>query len=139
MVSPTLPDDVLQQAVDTLVSCGYNQTLAASKLRLSRQAFQNRLTRAGERGIGMRPNPQFAIEKAPAPSYLDGQALELVSRPDNTFLFGASGDLHAASKYCRWDVREDLYRHFIEEGAQCSFDTGNWIDGDSKFNNCGPA
>jgi hypothetical protein len=59
---------------------------------------------------------------------------ELVSRPDNTFVFGAAGDLHAGSKYTRWDVREDLYRQFIEAGAQCSFDTGNWLEGEASFN-----
>jgi len=76
----------------------------------------------------------FAIEHAPQPSYVGGKALEIKSRPDNTFVFGAAGDLHAASKYTRWDVREDLYRQFIEAGAQCNFDTGNWIDGEAGFN-----
>lgn len=76
----------------------------------------------------------FAIEGAPQASYVGGHAIELVSRPDNTFLFGAAGDLHAGSKYTRWDVREDLYRQFIEAGAQCNFDTGNWIDGEATFN-----
>lgn len=68
------------------------------------------------------------------PSFTGGPVIELTSRPDNTFLFGAAGDLHAASKYTRWDVREDLYRTFIDEGAQCNFDTGNWIDGECRFN-----
>jgi hypothetical protein len=70
----------------------------------------------------------------PTPRHYGGAAIELLSRPDNTFLFGAAGDLHAASKYTRWDVREDLYRQFIESGAQCNFDTGNWIDGEFRFN-----
>ena len=68
------------------------------------------------------------------PSYTSGHVVELVSRPDNTFLFGSCGDLHAASKYARWDVREDLYSLYREEGVQCNFDTGNWIDGESRFN-----
>ena len=77
---------------------------------------------------------EFATDFLPPPAYGDGAAFTLVSRPDNTFLFGAAGDLHAASKHCRWDVREELYQTFIEEGAQCSFDTGNWIDGEASFN-----
>ena len=77
----------------------------------------------------------FQLEHPQAePSFIDGPTIEIVSRPDNTFLFGAAGDLHAASKYTRWDVREDLYKTFIDEGAQCNFDTGNWIDGESRFN-----
>jgi len=79
------------------------------------------------------PSP-FSIERSPAPSYTGGRAIELVSSSDNRFVFGAAGDLHAASKYTRWEVREDLYRQFIEAGAQCNFDTGNWIDGEARFN-----
>jgi hypothetical protein len=71
----------------------------------------------------------------PPPAYTSSEkALVLTSRKDNTFCFGAAGDLHAGSKYTRWDVRHDLYRQFIEAGAQCNFDTGNWIDGEAPFN-----
>jgi len=72
--------------------------------------------------------------EAPAAAYLKGPAVEIVSRPDNTFLFGAIGDLHAGSKYCRWDVREDLIRRCEKRDAQAIFDTGNWIDGEASFN-----
>lgn len=78
-------------------------------------------------------NP-FAAEDTPAPSFVTGPQFEIVSRRDNTFLFGAAGDLHAGSKYTRWDVRKDLYKRFINAGAQCNFDTGNWIDGEAPFN-----
>lgn len=67
-------------------------------------------------------------------SYVHGAVLELTSRRDNTFCFGAFGDLHAGSKYTRWDVRENLVRRSEDAGAQAIFDTGNWIDGDSRFN-----
>jgi hypothetical protein len=78
---------------------------------------------------------EFAHPKqTPNPNYVNGPVIELVSRKDNTFCFGAAGDLHAGSKYCRWDVREDLYKKFIDAGAQCNFDTGNWIDGEARFN-----
>lgn len=76
----------------------------------------------------------FAADHLPQQSFIGGPVIEIESRKDNTFLFGAAGDLHAASKYTRWDVRDDLYRQFIEAGAQCSFDTGNWIDGEATFN-----
>jgi hypothetical protein len=70
----------------------------------------------------------------PMLGYLEGPAVTLTSRPDNTFVFGAFGDLHAASKYTRWDVREDLIRRAERAKAQAIFDTGNWIDGEAKFN-----
>jgi hypothetical protein len=70
----------------------------------------------------------------PNASWVSGPVLELVSRKDNTFCFGAFGDLHAGSKHTRWDVRENLVRRSEDRGAQAIFDTGNWIDGDARFN-----
>lgn len=81
------------------------------------------------------PPKPFALEHAPAPAWVSTDPIyELTSASDNTFLFGAAGDLHAGSKYTRWDVRHDLYNWFVESGAQCNFDTGNWIDGQCRFN-----
>lgn len=74
------------------------------------------------------------IAHEPMVSYTGGATFELVSRKDNTFCFGAFGDLHAGSKYTRWDVREDLVQRSEHAGAQAIFDTGNWIDGDCRFN-----
>jgi len=70
----------------------------------------------------------------PPASWLSGPRVTLTSRKDNTFTFGAFGDLHAGSKYCRWDVREDLVRRAEKRRAQAIFDGGNWIDGDARFN-----
>jgi hypothetical protein len=124
-------------------------SLAAERLGVGRLTLKTRVgtpetTGTYEKLWGLKPNweiyenrPHAIPRHVPVQAYtgIHGeQAIEIVSRPDNTFLFGAAGDLHAASKYTRWDVREDLYRIFIEEGAQCSFDTGNWIDGESRFN-----
>jgi hypothetical protein len=88
-----------------------------------------------DRGLHIhRSGDGFEIPKHIQPAFLNGPVIELVSRPDNTFLFGAIGDLHAGSKYTRWDVREDLYKRIASAGAQCVFDTGNWIDGEATFN-----
>lgn len=75
-------------------------------------------------------------EMAPdrGPSYDRRQAIVLDSRPDNTFVFGAAGDKHYGSKYHRDDVLRDLYRRFRDAGVDAVFDTGNWIDGDARFN-----
>lgn len=67
---------------------------------------------------------------SPQPAWEKGSSVKIQSRDDNTFCFGAIGDLHAASKYCRWDVREDLIRRIERRGATAIFDTGNWIDGE---------
>ena len=79
------------------------------------------------------PSP-FAIEHEPQIGSSSGAKWEITSLPDNTFRFGAFGDLHAASKYTRWDVREDLTRRAEAFGAQAILDTGNWIDAEKSFN-----
>jgi hypothetical protein len=84
-----------------------------------------------ERGQGA----TFVINAhAPPAAYITGPAIEIVSRPDNTFVLGAMGDLHAGSKYCRWDVRADLIKRCEARSAQAILDTGNWIDGEASFN-----
>jgi len=76
----------------------------------------------------------FVIDAGGQPAYVDGQFLEFTSRPDNTFSFGIAGDKHIGSKYHRDDVLYDLYRRFEDRGVDAVFDTGNWIDGDARFN-----
>ncbi len=56
------------------------------------------------------------------------------SREDNTYVFGACGDNHLCSKYERLDVGEDLYDRFAAAGVDRVFNTGNWIEGESRFN-----
>jgi hypothetical protein len=82
----------------------------------------------------LRIGDSFMIPNDQNPGYVDGPVVELVSRKDNTFLFGAFSDLHAASKHARWDVRTDLIKRCEAAGAQAIFDAGNWIDGESRFN-----
>jgi hypothetical protein len=68
------------------------------------------------------------------PAYVTGNHVVIESRPDNTYVFGAVGDKHIGSKYHREDVLADLYRRFERAGAMAVFDTGNWVDGDARFN-----
>lgn len=105
----------------------------AQALGISDRQLRRRLAMISTSAIEP-PAPQ---EKAPPPrigTSPDAPRWEIVSRKDNTFCFGAFGDLHAASKYCRWDVRADLMKRSEDMGAQAILDTGNWIDGVSRFN-----
>lgn len=77
-------------------------------------------------GMGSTPLPVSVHEVEELPT--------LVSRPDNTFLIGASGDQHLGSKYHRADVLNDLYDRFERAGVQAVYNTGNWIDGEARFN-----
>jgi predicted phosphodiesterase len=70
----------------------------------------------------------------PAPAYVDASRVVIESREDNTYLFGVAGDRHIGSKYHRQDVVEDLYKRFTDAGVDAVLDTGNWIDGESRFN-----
>jgi hypothetical protein len=120
--------------------------VSARALGLNPKSLRHRLRRALEYyGIDAELPASAEPEAPPQPdkmqprhvvheAWVEGGGLEIISRPDNTFLFGACGDLHAASKYCRWDVREDLIRTYERERVQAIFDTGNWIDGEARFN-----
>lgn len=71
---------------------------------------------------------------APPPGFLSGRMRVLESRPDNTYLFGVAGDRHHGSKYHRHDVLVDLHERFQRAGVDVVLDTGNWIDGEARFN-----
>jgi hypothetical protein len=57
-----------------------------------------------------------------------------VSRPDNTFLFGAVADSHLGSKYERLDALNDIYNRFEKAAVDRVFHCGNWIEGEARFN-----
>src|SRR5689334_11974306 len=94
--------------------------VAASALGENRLSLQNRVGTPKQAGIwkkkyGLEPdwnakpdNPFSIVHEAPPIATSTGHSWELVSNADNTFRFAAFGDLHAASKYCRYEVREDL-------------------------------
>lgn len=77
---------------------------------------------------------KLSVGYASEPAFTAGRIMEYVSRPDNTFLFGALGDSHLGSKYERLDVTNDLYDRFAKVGVDRVFHTGNWIDGDEPKN-----
>jgi hypothetical protein len=48
--------------------------------------------------------------------------------------FGVTGDNHLCNKHSRLDVLNAAYDHFEREGITDVFNTGNWIDGEARFN-----
>ena len=72
---------------------------------------------------------RFSIDRTSAPAFVDGELPTYVSRPDNTYIFGATSDNHMGSKYERMDVVEDLYDRFAMAEVDRVFNAGNWIDG----------
>jgi hypothetical protein len=92
----------------------------------------DRLTADGYKVI--RSDNTWQIPKQTQAAYVGGAKIQLISRPDNTYLFGACGDQHIGSKYFREDVLTGVYDRYERAGVQCVFNTGNWIDGEANFN-----
>jgi hypothetical protein len=82
----------------------------------------------------LREGDRWRINKTTQAAWESGSAIEIMSRPDNTFLFGACGDQHVASKYHREDVSKALYDRYAQHKVQAVMNTGNWIDGEASFN-----
>lgn len=142
MAARPTSDKIIIKSLETLRRFDGNQVRAAAALGLSRGGIQDHIRQAERRNIALPPEPEpeeepespFAIEHVPQVSTATGAKWQITSTKDNKFVFGAMGDLHAASKYTRWEVREDLMKRAVESGASCIFDTGNWIDGEAPFN-----
>lgn len=48
--------------------------------------------------------------------------------------FGVAGDKHLGNMHARLDVLKLLYDLYESEGIDRVYDTGNWIDGEARFN-----
>ena len=75
----------------------------------------------------------FTIHTTPAPAILT-EKHQYLSRPGGYYKFGYCTDSHLCSKYAREDVLADLYDWFAAEGVDRVFNTGNYIDGEARFN-----
>jgi hypothetical protein len=58
----------------------------------------------------------------------------LISDKDGWHIFGACGDSHLCSKQERLDALHDLYRVYDANGIKTVLHTGNYIDGECRFN-----
>jgi hypothetical protein len=64
----------------------------------------------------------------------DSKILDVKKMSTGFYRFGALGDTHLGSKYERMDVLNGLYKIFQEEGIKDVYHTGNYIDGEARFN-----
>ncbi|HQT62762.1 MAG TPA: hypothetical protein PLQ37_16380 [Acidiphilium sp.] len=81
-------------------------------------------------------DPSRPVFKNPPPpvAFTEPTRFQFETDGRHEFTFGALGDTHLCSKYERLDVLNDLYDHFEAEGVATVFHTGNWIDGEARFN-----
>lgn len=78
---------------------------------------------------------RWSIERFQTPAFAsDAPSFQYISRPDNTFLFGVTSDNHLGSKYERLDALTDTYDRFAAAGVDRVFNSGNWIEGEARFN-----
>ena len=77
----------------------------------------------------------WGLDRSPPPAaWLSGPHHSFFTAEDNTFTFGACGDQHLGSKYARHEVNAALYDAYEQAGVKVVFNTGNWIDGEARFN-----
>lgn len=62
------------------------------------------------------------------------RVLNVKKMSTGNYRFGVCGDNHLGSKYQRLDVLDALYDLYESEGIQVVYNTGNWIDGEARFN-----
>jgi hypothetical protein len=75
----------------------------------------------------------FTIHTTPPPAILTGKH-HYTSGAGGYYKFGYTTDNHLCSKYSREDILTDLYDWFAAEGVDRVFNTGNYIDGEARFN-----
>lgn len=133
--APIDPDAALAPILPKLAKSPLSLDEIAAAAGLSRGAALDALDAARAGGLNLfEIGGKWSVEKRPQIARDAGRVVEYVSRPDNTFLFGALGDSHLCSKYERLDVLESLYDAYAEEGVDRVFHAGNWIDGEAPFN-----
>jgi hypothetical protein len=109
----------------------------AATMRAEEKAVLSALTCMVADGFNLRSSEDgrtWRLNNAVPPSYLDGPLQALTMKPDHTITIGAVGDAHLGSKYERLDVLNSLYDVFAEAGVEVVLNTGNWIDGEARFN-----
>lgn len=75
----------------------------------------------------------YTIHTTPAPAFLT-EKHRYISNPGGYYKFGYLSDCHYCSKYAREDVVTDLYDWFAAERVDRVINTGNYIDGEARFN-----
>lgn len=103
------------------------QFIDPEQLRGARRRWQQRVLRGERRGV--------SVLEAIEPAYKPRDFTLLKKMPDNfTLTLGALGDTHLGSKYERIDILQELYDIYEQEGVSIVFHTGNFIEGEARFN-----
>jgi hypothetical protein len=118
----------------THVSMSDIMAMADGTIRDIKRALKE-LTDAGA-NIHKHPTLEaWTLEKDLRPAFTSGRGgMVLTSSKTNCYIFGVSGDQHLGSRFERMDALNDLYDRFQAAGVETVFNTGNWIEGEARFN-----
>jgi hypothetical protein len=100
-----VPPKKIRESLDTIKGSGYNLVSTP---------------RGEEVSNVLHPGSQSTLN----PQMWDGEVIR----------FGAISDNHLCNRHSREDVLHLLYDKFYEEGIKVVYNSGNWIDGDHRFN-----
>jgi hypothetical protein len=103
-----LPPGAVKAALEQIRESGYN-------------------VRISDVGIGL-----AAID--PVPPKAAALTHDLADYQGKWIRFGVAGDKHLGNMHARLDVMHLTYELFKAEGIDTVYDTGNWIDGEARFN-----
>lgn len=126
---------VVAAAIGVSHSCAYRRIKRARDAGLTQAKPRVRVKARSAEAPAPPTQAERWLRQAPMqPAHIEGPQHTFHCGHDGSFVFGACGDLHAGSKYERLDVIEALYDAYEDAGCQVVFNTGNWIDGEARFN-----
>ena len=79
-------------------------------------------------------SPQEARSATIAPDRVNDTPMPASRISGGSVTFGALGDSHLCSRYERLDILDALYDAYADAGITDVYHTGNYIDGEAKFN-----
>lgn len=85
-------------------------------------------------GYNFRIDDNHAVLSKSIPKADPVHLLDVKRMSTGFYKFGACGDNHMGSKFERMDVLNALYDLYDKEGVKIVYNTGNWIDGERRFN-----
>ena len=127
-------DQSKRESLRMLLKKPYALDEIAGKLGVERDGATLMVQGLRDRGVLVQQFGDHYQIHAAAPSTVITTKYIHKSESNGYYKFGYLSDNHYCSKYCREDVNNDLYDWFAAEGVRTVYNTGNWIDGEARFN-----
>lgn len=124
---------ILQHVKNSGTSGGITPDQVGARLNISAGAALDALMKLKKSGKNLFEfGGRWSLEATPETGGIADTPL--ISDKDGWHSFGACGDSHMCSKQERLDVLHDLYRVYDANGIKTVLHTGNYIDGEARFN-----